>query len=171
MSFLDRLRPGARERAPEVASAAGERLLAWSRTNGGEHPDDVVAGTRDALHLPGAHRVPWERVETADWDEESSTLHVVEVGAGRAEHRVVLGEAGLLLSLVRERVTASIVLQRHVAVRGRRGFFVIARRPPAGERTVSWTLRHDAGVDPDDPEVRRAAADALDRARGDIGAD
>ncbi|MCH1868471.1 hypothetical protein [Nocardioides sp. CFH 31398] len=169
MSLWSRLRPGARERAPQVPSAAGERVLAWARTIDGE----VVAGTRDALHLPGDRRLPWERVETADWDEESGTLHVVEVGdpATRGEHRYVLEDVGLLLSLVRERVTASIVLQRHVAVRGRRGFFVIARRAPAGEREVTWALRHDAGVDPADPEVRRAAADALERARGDIGAD
>jgi len=168
VSLWSRWRPGVRERAPEVPTAAGEKVLAWSRTT----DDDVVAGTRDALHLPGGHRVPWERVETADWDEESSTLHVVEVGdpVARAEHRLSLGEAGLLLSLVRERVTASIVLQRHVALAGRHGFFVIARRPPAGEREITWTLRHDAGIDPDDPEVRRAAADALERARGDIGA-
>jgi hypothetical protein len=169
VSLWSRLRPGVRERAPQVPGAVGERVLAWARTTDGE----VVAGTRDALHLPGDHRVPWERVETADWDEESSTLHVVEVGepATRGEHRHVLDDAGLLLSLVRERVTASIVLQRHVAVRGRRGFFVIARRAPAGEREISWALRHDAGVDPDDPEVRGAAEAALERARGDIGAD
>ncbi len=78
---------------------------------------------RDALHLPGDVRIGWERVETADWDEESDTLHVVEVGGlegpGR-EHRVVLGPATVLLALVRERVTATVVLQRHVAVRAAR---------------------------------------------------
>ncbi|GAA1929729.1 hypothetical protein GCM10009737_34480 [Nocardioides lentus] len=151
-----------------VATAAGERLLAWGRTPDGE----VVAGTRDALHLPGDVRIGWERVETADWDEESDTLHVVEVGGlegpGR-EHRVVLGPATVLLALVRERVTATVVLQRHVAVRGRAGVFVIARRAPSGDREVQWVHRFDAGVDPADPEVRRLATEALASARAELG--
>ena len=62
-------------------------------------------------------------------------LRVSEVGAWgepRPEHRFVIDEPGRLLELVRERVTASVVLQRHVPVDGRRGVRVIARRAPGG---------------------------------------
>ena len=59
-----------------------------------------------------------------------------------------------MLELVRERVTASVVLQRHVAVSGRRGLRVIARRAPRGNAPVDWFFEYDAGVDPDDAEVR-----------------
>ena len=38
-----------------------------------------VAGTRDALYLPGG-RLPWEQVEAADWDHDPGRLRVSEVG-------------------------------------------------------------------------------------------
>ena len=74
-------------------------------------------------------------------------------------HRLVLVQPTLLLQLVRERVTATVVLQRHVPIAGRRGLRVIARRAPGGDRAVTWVYEFDEGVDPADPAVR-AAADA-----------
>ena len=116
--------------------------------------------------------MPWETVEQADWSQDDSTLTVVEVGSWgerRPVHTVVVGEPGLFLQLVRERVTASVVLQRHVPVRGRRGVFVIARRRAAGDRPITWVYEFEEGVDPDDPEVRRVAEEALARARDEVG--
>ena len=74
-----------------------------------------------------------------------------------------------MLQLVRERVTASVVLQRHVAVTGSRGLRVIARRAPSGHGDLVWIYEFDEGVDPDDPDVRRLAADALAAAQADVG--
>ncbi|HEY1135171.1 MAG TPA: hypothetical protein VGE77_11405 [Nocardioides sp.] len=140
-----------------------------------------VVGARDALHLPGARdtpvRIPWERVDTAEWDAEAGTLTVTEVApdvAAAPRHVVPVADADLrardrLLQLVRERVTASVVLQRHVPVHGRAGLHVVARRPPGGG-AVTWGFRFDVGVDPADEDVRRAAASALARARDDVGA-
>lgn len=133
----------------------------------------VVAGTRDALYV-GERRLPWETVERADWDQDDGVLTVAEVGtwgAPRPVHEVSLTEPGRLLELVRERVTASIVLQRHVPVRGRHGVAVIARRAPRGDRPVQWVYEFEEGVDPDDPEVRRVAEEALAQARSEVGAD
>lgn len=130
-----------------------------------------IAGTRDALHLGGV-RIPWEVVERADWDSESSTLSVSEVGSWgerRPLHELVVPEPGRLLELVRERVTASVVLQRHVAVAGRRGVRVIGRRAPRGTEPISWVYEFDEGVDPDDPSVRSAAEAALVQAQADVG--
>ncbi len=76
---------------------------------------------------------------------------------------------GLLLELVRERVTASVVLQRHVPIDGRRGVRVIARRAPRGDQPVVWIYEYDEGVDPADPVVQRAAEEALEAARVDVG--
>ena len=59
--------------------------------------------------------------------------------------------------MVRERVTATVVLQRHVAVEGSRGVRVIARRAPSGRREVSWLFEYDEGIDPADPFVAHAA--------------
>jgi hypothetical protein len=163
-----------------VSLAPGETLLAWAGTTSG----GVVAGTRDALYLPSSvepsssvepvetTRLPWEQVEAADWDSDTDTLRVSEVGSWgeqRVEHAVTLAEAGRLLELVRERVTASVVLQRHVPLRGRRGLRVIARRAPRGDRPIQWFYEYDEGVDPDDPAVREAARTALADARDEVG--
>ncbi|MDQ1103481.1 hypothetical protein QE364_001509 [Nocardioides zeae] len=153
-------------------SPSGGRVLAAA---GG------VVADRDALHLPGEHatpaRVPWERVDAAEWDADAGTLTVTEVApdvAAAPRHVVVVDEADprardRLLQVVRERVTASVVLQRHVRVVGRAGLHVVARRPPGGG-ALAWGFRFDVGIDPNDPAVRRVAADALARARDDVGA-
>ena len=155
-----------RRRRPDLAVAPGERLLAWTTTGDGT----VVGGTRDAIYLPD--RLPWEQIEGADWSSETSTFRVREVGdwgRPRPEHTFTIEEPGRLLQLVRERVTASVVLQRHVPVHGRRGVRVIARRPPGRHEEPSWVYEFDEGVDPQDPEVRRIAAEALVAAREELG--
>ena len=156
--------PDAVRRAPV---AAGEKVLAGVVAADGT----VVVGTRDAVYV-GERRVPWEAVEKADWSQDDSTLTVVEVGSWgeqRPVHTLVVDEPGRFLQLVRERVTASVVLQRHVPVRGRRGVFVIARRAPRGDQPLTWVYEFEEGIDPDDPEVRRLAEQALDRARDEVG--
>ena len=147
--------------------AAGEKVLAGAVAEDGT----LAVGTRDAIYVDG-HRVPWEAVEKADWSQDDGTLTVVEVGSWgeqRPVHTIAVGEPGLFLQLVRERVTASVVLKRHVPVRGRKGLFVIARRPPRGDRPITWVYEFEEGVDPDDPEVQRVAEEALALARDEVG--
>jgi hypothetical protein len=147
--------------------ASGERVLAFASA-----PSGVLAGTAAALYLPEGRRIPWEQVEGADWDSDSGTLRVSEVGTWgepRPSYSFVLEESGRLLMLIRERVSATIVLQRHVPIRGKRGLRVIARRAPTGEREVSWLFEYDEGIDPDDPFVAHAAQEALAVARDDVG--
>ena len=117
---LRRRRPG--HEGLEVAP--GETALASAVTADGK----PVCGTRDALYLPV--RIPWERIETADWDSGTSTLRVVETDAEPFALVLEDDEPRRLLQLIRERVTASVVLQRHVPVSGSRGLRVIARRAP-----------------------------------------
>jgi hypothetical protein len=155
-----------RGRRPDLAVGPGERLLAWTTTTDGT----VVGGTRDAIYLPD--RLPWEQVEAADWNAETSVFRVREVGSWgrpRVEHTFTIQEPGRLLQLVRERVTASVVLQRHVPIYGRRGVRVIARRAPSKHEDLTWVYEFDEGVDPEDPEVRRIAAEALVAAREELG--
>lgn len=134
----------------------------------------VLAGTRDAFYLGGepVTRVPWEQVEAADWDRDESVFRISLVGSWGEEkvvHTYGLTEPGRLLELVRERVTASIVLQRHLPLEGRRGVRVIGRRPPRGRGEIEWFFEYDEGVDPADPAVRDASAAALAAARADVG--
>lgn len=148
----------------------GERVLAWC-----ESVDEIVlAGTRDAFYVGSepAVRVPWERVETADWDLDESLFRLSEVadwGSAKVVHAHHLTEPGRLLELVRERVTASIVLQRHVPLAKRRGLRVIGRRAPRGSGDIDWFFEYDDGIDPADPEVREASEAALVAARADVG--
>ena len=79
---------------------------------------------------------------------------VGEYGEPRPSYAFEMEEPALLLQLVRERVTASIVLQRRVPVRGKLGLTVIGRRSPVGG-PVAWMHAYDAGLDPADPEVAR----------------
>jgi len=158
---------GVRRARPDVPLARGESLLAWAEAVDGT----VVAGSRDALYLGGL-RLPWERVEAADWDRDEDRLRVSEVGSWgeeRVEHAFTFEEPARLLELVRERVTASVVLQRHVPVDGRRGLRVIARRAPRGHQPIAWFYEYDEGVDPQDPLVREAAQAALRTAREELG--
>jgi hypothetical protein len=78
-------------------------------------------------------------------------------------------DADRLLQLVRERVTASVLLTRHVPITGRRGVRVVARRAPSGRSGVTWVYEYDAGVEPDDPFVQAAAETALAAAQADLG--
>ena len=156
-----------RRTQPPVAVGPGEKVLAWTVAESGE----TLAGTRDALYV-GDRRLPWEEVEAADWDGDASVLRVSEVGSWgeqRVEHVFTVEESRRLLQLIRERVTASVVLQRHVPITGRRGLRVIARRAPRGDRPLAWFYEYDEGIDPDDPVVRLAASEALSAARDEVG--
>lgn len=165
---------GRRGRAPQVPLQVdpGERLLAWAATQQG-----VVGGTRDAVYLPegdGVVRIPWQDVQAADWDEDSAVLRVSRVGhreGGEPEYQLDVEQPGRFLELVRERVTASVVLQRHVPIDGRLGLRVIARRAPGGDRPVQWVVEYDDGIDPALPQVRSAADLALREARQELGQD
>jgi hypothetical protein len=134
-----------------------------------------LLGSRDALVIvkeDGVLRLPWECVETVDWDRDESRLRVTEVGEFgqlRPVHTVHVPHPGLLLPMVRERVTASVLLQRRVPVSDRLGLLVVARRPPRGRGDITWAVELDAGLDPDDPVVARAAADALRAAQDELG--
>ncbi|WP_435771134.1 hypothetical protein [Nocardioides sp. SYSU DS0651] len=154
-------------RKPPLEVAQGERLLAWAAVTGS---GEAVGGTRDALYLP--QRVPWEQVASADWDQDASELRVVEIGSfgePAPTHVVRLDDAPRFLQLVRERVTASIALQRHVTVRGRLGARILARRAPGGRGSLAWFVEYDDGLDPADPKVAAVVERALAGARADIG--
>ncbi len=160
-----------RTSSPSVTVGPGEKVLATATTTDGT----VLAGTRDAFYVVAGdetRRVPWEQVEAADWDRDTNAFRLSEVGSWgnqRPVHTGTLPEPGRLLELVRERVTASLVLQRHVAVSGRRGLRVIARRAPSGAGGVLWVYEYDEGVDPEDETVRAAAREALEAMRRDVG--
>jgi hypothetical protein len=148
----------------------GDKVLASAEAGDGSW----LLGTRRSLVLvlaSGVVTLPWEEVEDAAWDQDSERLRVVGVGVygePRPSYTFDMADPALLLQLLRERVMASIVLQRRVPVRDKLGLTVIGRRSPVGG-PVTWMHAYDAGLDPDDPEVVAVADLALRQAQAEVG--
>lgn len=148
----------------------GERILA------AEHdPTDLWwIGTNLALYVPeesGHRRLPWERIDAARWDREAEVLRITETAPYGERTRTISARvppAGRLLRLVRERVTASIVVNRHVPLYGKEGVRVLARRRPGTDDPLVWSMVFDPPLDPSDPEVLADAERAVQHIRTQI---
>jgi len=138
---------------PDAARAAlglgaKDRVNAAARLRDGSW----VAATTDALLL-GDVELDWVSVTHARWNRDEETLSLrwlTEEGTGARDLR--LDQPGDLPETVYARVTATVVLSRHVPVVGKQGVRIAARRPGGGGE-VTWQVVPDRGVDPDDPAV------------------
>jgi len=169
-------RRGADGPPADVLAAAGVRA---AEVLGSVRGDDGtwLLGTRGRLVVaaPSAAAVslPWEQVEDAGWDRDEEAVRVralAPYGAPRPEWRTTVtgSEPGAFLQLLRERVTASVVVQRKAGLRGKRGVVVACRRSPLGG-PLRYDVSFDPGVEPDDPEAHRLAEDLLARVRAELG--
>jgi hypothetical protein len=149
----------------------GERLLVGSVDEQGRW----YVGTTSGLFVPEGstyRRIRWEAIERAEWDSETGRLLVEEVaefGRPMPQHSARLADAGRLLQLIRERVTASVVLTRFVPVAGNRGISVVGRRAPGTVGPVDWSFVIDPSLSPEDPRVRAAVEQALAEAEYELG--
>ncbi|GAA2870337.1 hypothetical protein GCM10010517_30530 [Streptosporangium fragile] len=143
----------------EVRAAVdpADRVLTYA-----EGPDGYVIAADRALYLGGT-RMPWFQVDRGSWDEEGLTVVTTD---GRS-HRARLPEPGRVPEAVRERVTASIVVNQYVPLDARGGVRLVARRAEA-DRLV-WEFVFDAGLDSDDPGLRALAEQALEETRRSFG--
>ncbi|MFF5263301.1 hypothetical protein ACFY4C_30605 [Actinomadura viridis] len=143
----------------------GERTLATAPTRGGSY----VVATATALHLPTPSgeflRLPWERVEQASWKD--GWLHVHETSGG-PEHHVRLTEPGSVPEIVRERVTATVVVSQTARLPGGGTVRIAGRRPVDGDE-VRWSFVFEAGLDPSDPGLRAQAEQLLEGLRRQTG--
>ncbi|MFC0622779.1 hypothetical protein [Kribbella deserti] len=146
-----------------------------------------LAGGRSALYLPSApaadsdgasplydvRRIGWEKIERAEWDSEQSILHVWETtafGTPLAGTHLPVEDLGKFGQLLRERVSASIVIQRHYPITGKKGLRVVGRRNPADTTAeVSWNFVLDKGIEPTRPGLIDAAEGALKGLRDELG--
>lgn len=156
MSLLRRLPADVRK---SLATEPGERVLTFAQ---GE--DGYVVATNLALFLSDGTRVPYETIDRAGWDEDGLRV-LTTAGEVRLER---LTEPRMLPETVRERVNATIVVNKHVDLPGRGGVRLVARRRPGGE-VLGWTLVFDDGLDPDDPGLRAQAEQALEGVRRSMG--
>ncbi|MFK4086255.1 hypothetical protein ACI2LF_19245 [Kribbella sp. NPDC020789] len=167
----------------ESAPGRKEPILAAAQLADG----NWVAGTRAAVYLPAdvptetpgkptaesVRRVGWEQIERAGWDSEASVLHVYETtdfGTPLRATDLKLTDPGRFGQLLRERVDASIVVQRHVPLAGKRGVRIVGRRNPAStEAPITWNFVLDKGLEPTQPGLLDAAEAALTAVREEFG--
>lgn len=144
----------------------GERVLATA-----SGPDGDTVATTFRLVPAGdlASGVEWNMIERASWDGEESVLDVVEVpdASGRKRRRrLAISRPGRLVDVVREQVTASVVISRHITVEGRRGVWVTGRRSRHGD--IAWSVVLDSGIDIADASTRARVDAAVVLVRGEV---
>jgi hypothetical protein len=101
----------------------------------------------------------------AQWYDEEQVLAVDLLPGGEPSYRLAVADPGRVPETVHERVMASIVLSRRVALPGGGARLVVRRGDGSGE-TV-WQVVADEGVDLADPAVR----DRVDAALADLQAE
>jgi hypothetical protein len=134
-----------------------------------------VAGTRAALYLPdgdGLRRVGWETVDHAGWKADESVLEVWEtapLGTPMRHTRLAVDDLGRFGQLLRERVGASVLLQRHVPLQGRKGVRIVGRRNPADrDAPIEWSFVLDKGLNAEEPGLLERADAALNSLRSEF---
>ena len=162
-----------REQVDEATRGAlelelGERILAVAHDPDGR----AVVATNQALWLqrlpPTYARLPWHEIGRASFADD--LLAVVLSAAspdGAGTLRIPLADAGRLPGVVRERVTASVVFDQHVRLRGREGVRVVARRRPEGDVLV-WSYVVDDSLSLTAAE-EASAAEAVAALRAEYG--
>jgi hypothetical protein len=153
-------------RVEGVVLENGERALASAASAAGS----VVATDRRLL-VPtpdGYHSIGWDRVDRAAWDGDAEVLVVAEsapLGSPRRDHRLRVEDPRRLLDVVREQVTTSVVLTRHVPIDGSLGVRVTGRRRRDG---IAWLVAVDDGLRLEDPAIRRLVDAAVASVRAEV---
>lgn len=140
----------------------GERVLAQADGSEGR----VTATDRRLLWPDGS--IGWHEIERASWDADEECLRVepVPTSGHHRRYRLPLSAPGRVVDVVREQVTGSVIISRHVPLEGRRGVRVTGRRKPDGE--LVWSAVLDRGVDPEDQQTRSRLDAAVAEVRSEV---
>lgn len=154
----------------------GERVLAWASI--------AADGAADAIRVLATDRclrvltdppqtltsLFWHDIVHAVWEADASTLIVEASGAdGRVStERFSLDPAGAVPEVVRERVSASIIMVRHVPLDGPRGARLVARRVH-GTSDIVWQVHPDAGIQLQHSDYRQTVQRQLAELRRSLG--
>jgi hypothetical protein len=139
------------------------RILAWAASPGG-----FVIGSPAALSWEGEEgwtHVGWHEIERGGWNTETATLSWTLHGGRRGS--VTLDQPGRLPELFRERIAATIALERFVPVAGDRGIIVTARRDLADDGAISWHSSLTRGLTWHSEGVQAAADRAMAELRSE----
>ena len=139
------------------------RILAWAKG-----PTGFVIGSPAALSWEaedGWAHLGWHEIERGGWNAETATLTWTLYGGRRGS--VMLDQPGRLPELFRERIAATIALERFVSVAGERGVIVTARRDLATDGAISWHTSLTRGLTWHSEGVQAAADRAMAELRSE----
>jgi hypothetical protein len=157
-----------RVRVEGVALDPGERVLASAAGEGGPV---VATNRRLLLPRPGGHDgIDWVSIDRATWDADGELLTITQtapLGSRQPQRRLRVERASQLLDVLREQVTASVVISRYVLIEGDRGVRITGRRQ-AGRAGLSWVVAVDQGLSLDAPAVRDLVDAAVSSVRAEV---
>jgi len=138
------------------------RVLAWATT-----PDGFALASPSALSYGDQaawHHVGWHQIERGGWEGEARRLSWSLHGGQRGF--VELSEPGRLPEVFRERVAASIVLEKFVPIANNRGVVISGRRDLAdGAAQITWNSALGRGLSYQTEGVRSAVDEAIAQVR------
>jgi len=148
------------------------RILAWARTSAGfciASPATLSYGDQQ-----GWKHIGWHEIERGGWNAELQKLTWVRYalpGAVPASGALELTDPGRFPELFRERIQATIAVERFVPLAGERGVIIAARRDLGGSGTVAWHGTLTRGLSWQTIGVRDAVDQAMElvRAEYDVG--
>jgi hypothetical protein len=112
--------------------------------------------------------VGWHEIERGSWNAElgklSWALHAAP-GQSSASGSLELVEPGRLPELFRERISATIAIERFVPLVGERGVTITARRDLGSTGTVFWHGTLTRGLSWETDGVRAAVDQAIEELR------
>lgn len=121
-----------------------------------------------ALQARGQWRmIGWHEIEQGGWNDQNRELRWEETDGRRGS--AVMDDPRRVPEVFRERVHASIVVQKHVPVDGSREGGVVSARRNLGDpaQPLEWRTRRGRGT-PDDEATRSVLRNALDELRHDF---
>lgn len=144
-----------------------ERIIAWVDDGAGR----PIVASETALHLqrvpPDYARIGWDQIEQAAY--EAGVLSVtLTPDLDSATLRVPVGEDRELPVAVRDRVTASIVVDRFVPLEGEAGVRIVGRR--AADGSITWRTDLDPALERQGAFVDETAK-ALTDIQSEVGSD
>ncbi len=141
------------------------RMLAWGETaEGYVVASPAVLSTTDPDG--GWQHVGWHDIESGHWNAETRRLSWTRYGGRRGW--VSLTAAGRMPELFRERIAASIVVERFLPVSGDRGVVLNGRRDLAQANPVfAWHATLGRGLSWRTPGLRQVVDEALAELRSE----
>lgn len=140
------------------------RILAWASTSDGfalASPSVLSYGDES-----GWDHLGWHEIERGGWDEETGMLTWSLYGGGTGE--VSLTDPGRLPEVFRERVSASIVMEKLVPIRNGRGVLISGRRDLAnGDDAITWNSTLQRGLTWQMEGVQAATEHAIAQVRSE----